>query len=516
MDRNERVSDTAEVVREVERKYEAAEGVDLPDFTGVTKGLRVGAGETVELDAVYYDTADLVLAGHGVTLRRRVGGSDAGWHLKLPAGADARDEVRAAATPDGAAVPAQLALRVRALTRGAALEPIVRLRTVREVSLARRGDEDRVLAEIARDAVTAQVLGETAPGTSFWSEVEVELVEGGPKLLDALDARLAKGGWRRSDAPSKLAHALAEAGHTPAGRAPDRSPATAGGLALAYVREQIDAITAYDPRVRLDEEDAVHRMRVATRRLRSALRVFSRVFDQGRARPLGAELKWLAGELGTARDHEVLAARLRARIDELPTESVLGPVVARLTSWDARERTDARARVLTELDGARYFALLTALDAFVADPPFTREAAKPARKPAAKAVHRTDRRLAKRARTALAADPGRDRDRALHEARKAAKRVRYAGEATRPAFGKPAKRLAKHAKDLQNLLGAHQDSVQTRRALRRLAIAANAAGESAFTWGLLYGREEAEAERLERQFPYHWDDFAGRRHGISA
>jgi CHAD domain-containing protein len=506
----------AEVVREVERKYQAAEGVGLPDLAGAVDGVRVDAAKTVELDAVYYDTADLVLAGHGVTLRRREGGSDAGWHLKLPAGVDARDEVRVAATPGELAVPEELALRVRVLTRSAAIEAIMRLRTVREVFLARRERDDRVLAEIARDEVVADVFDEPTPASSSWSEVEVELVQGSRKLLDALDARLVEGGWRRSDAPSKPAHALAEAGRIPPHRVPDRSPATAGGLALGYVRAQVDAITAYDPRVRLDEEDAVHRMRVATRRLRSALRVFSRVFDQPRTQSLGIELKWLAGELGTARDHEVLAARLRGRLAELPIEAVLGPVRARLTAWDARERADARAHVLAELDGARYFALLTALDAFVADPPFTREAAKPARACAAKAVRRSERRLTARARTALTAAPGRDRDIALHEARKAAKRVRYAGEATRPAFGKPAKRLARRAKALQELLGAHQDSVQARATLRRLAIAAHAAGESAFTWGLLYGREIADAEHLERRFPTRWHEFTEGHRDIAA
>ncbi|MDV9192738.1 CHAD domain-containing protein, partial [Streptomyces sp. SR27] len=105
---------------------------------------------------------------------------------------------------------------------------------------------------------------------------------------------------------------------------------------------------------------------------------------------------------------------------------------------------------------------------------------------------------------ALALDPGHERDLALHEARKAAKRARYAAEAARPTLGKPAKRLAKRVKAVQSLLGEHQDAVVARAALRELGVQADGAGETAFTWGLLYGREEAAAEAAERDLPEVW------------
>jgi CHAD domain-containing protein len=114
-------------------------------------------------------------------------------------------------------------------------------------------------------------------------------------------------------------------------------------------------------------------------------------------------------------------------------------------------------------------------------------------------------RLAARVGHALELPPGHDRDLALHDARKAAKRARYAAEAARPALGKPAKRLAKRMKAVQSLLGDHQDSVVAREALRTLAVQAHAAGEPAFTWGLLYGREEAAAAARERELPEVWE-----------
>jgi CHAD domain-containing protein len=92
----------------------------------------------------------------------------------------------------------------------------------------------------------------------------------------------------------------------------------------------------------------------------------------------------------------------------------------------------------------------------------------------------------------------------MHDARKAAKRSRYAAEVARPALGGRAKNVGKHAKALQSLLGEHQDSVMAREALLDLAAQAHAAGESSFTYGLLYGREEALAERAEAELPPLW------------
>jgi CHAD domain-containing protein len=77
---------------------------------------------------------------------------------------------------------------------------------------------------------------------------------------------------------------------------------TAGQVVLAYMRDQVAAISRYDPLVRRNEPDAVHQMRVATRRARSALQAFGTIIDRDATRPLCAELKWLAAALGQARD----------------------------------------------------------------------------------------------------------------------------------------------------------------------------------------------------------------------
>ncbi|MYW07205.1 CHAD domain-containing protein, partial [Streptomyces sp. SID2563] len=120
------------------------------------------------------------------------------------------------------------------------------------------------------------------------------------------------------------------------------------------------------------------------------------------------------------------------------------------------------------------------------------------------AVRKDHKRLAGRVAHALESAPGPDRDAALHSARKAAKRARYAAEAARPALGKPAKKAAKRLKAVQSLLGDHQDGVVARATLRALAVQAHAAGEPSFTWGLVYGREEAAAAATERELPGAW------------
>ncbi|MBT2505208.1 CYTH and CHAD domain-containing protein [Streptomyces sp. ISL-98] len=499
----------ADTKREIERKYEAdaearATGeTPLPDLTRVAGVSSVPDKGVAELDAVYYDTHDLRLAADSITLRRRTGGDDAGWHLKLPVSPDVRDEIRA---PLADAIPRSLAGLIRSRTRDDLVVPVVRLLSSRDVRhlLDARGE---LLAEVSVDSVTAERLDGDG-GTARWTEIEVELADGGdPAFLDAVEKRLRKAGVRRASSASKLARALAD---TAPGPKPEKekkqrktAPDTAGDHVLAYLREQVDAIVAYDPAVRRDLPDSVHQLRVATRRLRSALRTYKKVLDRTVTDPIAEELKWLAGELGVDRDHEVLNDRLQTRIAALPRPLLLGPVRGRLRS--VSRRTGSRRKSIAVLDSRRHLDLLTTLHALLADPPLLPAAARPAAKLIPKAVLRDYARLAARVEHALSVPPGHDRDLAMHEARKAAKRARYAAEAACPALGKPAKRFAKRMKAVQTVLGDHQDSVVARDALRNLAVQAHAAGETAFTWGLMYGQEEADAAARERELPEVWE-----------
>ncbi|CAM5250014.1 CYTH and CHAD domain-containing protein [Streptomyces narbonensis] len=508
----------AETKREIERKYEATSRTRVPDLTRVPAVAEVVDRGVMELDAVYYDTPDLRLAADAITLRRRTGGSDEGWHLKLPVASGIRDEIRA---PLADTLPGELAGLLRSRVRDGEVVPVVRLRSARDVRHLQAAD-GTLLAELSIDTVHAERL----PGgaEAAWTEIEVELADdtegtdgADEALLDAIEKRLRKADIRPSSAPSKLSRALKETstdGDTASGgalaptgaSAPGGAPApgTAGHAVLAYVREQAEAIVALDPAVRRDLPDAVHQLRVACRRMRSAFKTYRKVLDRDVTDPVGAELKWLAGELGVARDQEVLTERLRGRIDALPRPLRLGPVRGRLRTWSAAHARSGRRRVLAALDSARYLALLDTLDELLADPPLRKAAGRDARKVLARAVLKDHDRLTARVGRARALDPGRELDVALHEARKAAKRARYAADAAAPTLGKPARRFAKRVKSVQSLLGEHQDAVVAREALRELADQAHAAGETAFTWGLLHGREETAAAAAEGELPGAW------------
>ncbi|GKQ34896.1 CYTH and CHAD domain-containing protein [Streptomyces sp. A012304] len=492
--------------RETERKYEApgsAHFPRLPGLTGAGDGTSLADAGTQDLDAVYYDTEDLRLTRSAATLRRRTGGSDAGWHLKLPLDDDTREEVHA---PLQEEIPGRLRELTLSRTRGAPLEPVVRVRSHRAVRELLDAD-GALLAEVVLDEVRADSL-RVDGGRADWVELEVELVgDGDRRLLDRVDKALGKEGFTRLRTPSKLARALAETtpDTAPAPDRPTEVPAgSAGGQVLAYVREQVRTLVDLDPAVRRGLPDSVHRMRVACRRLRSCLRSYRSLFDREVTDPLRAELKWLGAELGAERDQEVLAERMRTALEELPGELVLGPASARLQAWDAARSSEARERSLAALTSPRYLALLEALNRLSTRPPLRSKASRKPAKVLPKALSKEYDRLADRLERARNKPPGPDRDAALHDARKGAKRLRYAAEAARPALGGPAERLAKRVKAVQKALGDHHDSVVARDTLRQQAVAAHAAGEPGFTWGLLHGLEQANAAARERELPELW------------
>jgi CHAD domain-containing protein len=480
---------------ETERKYVADSAIPaLPPLTDLPHVAAATAEDQQNLDAEYYDTSDLRLIRAGATLRRRYGGSDEGWHLKLPSGPDSRRELHHPIGEPGSVVPDELASLARAYSRGAPLGPVAHISTTRRRRVL-HGDDETPLAEVVLDDVSAQTLGE-ATVISRWQEAEVELLSGDRQLLDAADERLRESGFRPAGYGSKLARALedrlAEAG--PA--AEMEAGSTAADVVLWYLRDQAAALRGYDAAVRLSEPDSVHQMRVTCRRLRAALQSFRIVLAEDAARYLNEELRWLGQQLGSARDAEVLAERYRAELRELPDELVLGPVQARVQAHFAPLRGEAERMLLEALDSDRYLELLGELDQLLTDPPVTDEASRPAGEVLPGAVARAYKRVKKRMRQAAQAADGQARDVALHEARKAAKRARYAAEALVPIGGKAAGKFAKQMKKVQSVLGDHQDAVMARQRARELGVQAFLASENGFTFGVLYGLEEQNARRL--------------------
>lgn len=261
-----------------------------------------------------------------------------------------------------------------------------------------------------------------------------------------------------------------------------------------YLNAQIDQIEDGDGQLRHGEErgeDPIHDTRVAIRRLRSTLRVFAKALE-GDTGDVDRELKWFAALLGEVRDCEVQRRRFYEALDAMPEELVLGPVRSRIRNELQAVELPARARLSEAMDSERYRALLTVLRGWRDEPPVDRRIdVKTLRKRARRAQRKADRRLA----AALHSGD----DAMLHRARKAAKRARYAGELCKP-LGQGTKRTVKHYKQIQSVLGDHQDTVVATAALRQMAVSAGTTvGENGFSYGMLYAREQQIARRCRRE-----------------
>lgn len=296
-------------ILEVERKYDVDADTAVPSLAGATAGAVNGTVHEQELVATYLDTDDLRLRSARIALRHRTGGSDAGWHLKLPADRG-RIEVHSTAAGPPGPVPEELLSLVRSVVRRAPLVPVARMRTTRTVHPL-HGADGRILLELVDD----QVEGVPEGGDPLrWREWEAELVAGNDEVLDAVEQRLLSCGATPSASASKVGRVLGQRpGRVPASPSEGlRKGSSAAELVGSHLAAQVAELVARDPEVRRDVEDSVHKMRVATRRLRSALSTFRPLLDREVTDPLRDELRWLAAVLGAARDAEVLHARLPA------------------------------------------------------------------------------------------------------------------------------------------------------------------------------------------------------------
>jgi len=193
---------------EVERKFEVFESTVSPSFEGLSSIARVERSPSQQLDAIYFDTPAHDLATHRVTLRRRTGGTDAGWHLKLPAGPDARTEVRVPLGDESNdTVPDELLDVVLAIVRDRPVGPVARISTSRTVDLL-YGPDGVALAEFCDDDVVARA-ADDEESEQRWREWELELAKGADRgLLERLSNRLLDAGAVPAGHGSKLARVL--------------------------------------------------------------------------------------------------------------------------------------------------------------------------------------------------------------------------------------------------------------------------------------------------------------------
>ncbi len=279
----------------------------------------------------------------------------------------------------------------------------------------------------------------------------------------------------------------------------DRS-SPAGPVVQARLGELIERLAVCDSRIRRHERGGVHQMRVALRRLRSLLATFRPLFDADVVGPLREEVKWVAGELGAARDREVV----RERLSRLATGPERRSVAARIDRELGSAESAGAERTLETLDSERYSQLLHDLNSLVADPPWTPDAERSCDDILRLRVRRNWKRLRRRVDRANNEARGDDRRAALHEVRKAAKRLRYSAEALVPAYGDDASRLVRGAKRVQTDLGELQDSVVCQKVLYELTTADGIDEHDAFILGGLHAQERLRAEQAEDHFASSW------------
>lgn len=491
--------------REVERKLRVHGLFDVPDLVGDGLVGAVRESEPFVMHAVYHDTDSLALFRWGVTLRRREGGSDEGWHMKLPvAGADgsARDELRLPLDAGAVGqVPGALVEVVAPLLREQPLHPVVTLSTERTKRVL-AGTDGRDLVELVDDTVSVLRDGRIV---SVFRELEVEAIDADDpdalELLDVVVGRLVALGGE----PSTVSKAAAALG--PRTALPPDVPAfplpDPDGLAVdalrAVLSEHVRHLLLADVGVRRDLPDSVHQMRVAARRLRSTLATFAPLMIPEAATPLREELKWIANELGAIRDTEVMVERLDRHADNLDDPADTERARRVIDELLTHRLNAARSSAMAALRSDRHAQLVDDLMTAAVDPPVTDAAFAPCEEAILPLVATSWRRLV---RTVAALDvdgPSHE----WHDARIKAKRARYAADAAAGIFGKKMTAHARSLAEVTELLGDHQDAHVAQGILRELAAQPQVDGATGMSLGILH-EYESDEEILDR---YRFYDF---------
>jgi CHAD domain-containing protein len=493
---------------EREIKLGAPDGFQLPTLDDADAEIIAAAEDTAELQATYFDTADLRLSRAGASLRHR---NDEGWLVKLAQASDGSMLVRAehhvgANSGNGARPPDDALDLVRALTRNASVAPVATLHTTRHRIALTRPDASPV-GEVVDDHVEVHA-PESDTVVGRFRELEVELADGATDADRlAVLARLRDAGAGSADPTPKIVRALGPVARAPAdvvvprvGHHADVETVVTRAIAAAVAR-----LLAHDPGVRIgDDPEAVHQARVATRRLRSDLRTFRSLVDEQWANALRDELRWLGDVLGVVRDADVLIERLETKVAALPQVDRIGAeqIIDRLRA----DRERARDQLLRALRSERYDLLLDRLVAAAQRPRLLLRIDHDD----ASVLRALVRRPWKRLQDAVDALPPDPPDTDLHQVRIKAKRARYATEAVELAFGKPARAFARALVRVQDVLGDHQDAVIAEEWLRRTATEGGN-GNVGFAAGQLASLEREAAKRARDAWPDAWAHASQKR-----
>lgn len=275
---------------------------------------------------------------------------------------------------------------------------------------------------------------------------------------------------------------------------------------VALMEQHLFYLGRWEPVARSpDDIEGVHQLRVALRRMRSALRIFRPALPREITRPWGEEMRYLAGQLGPARDLDVfLDEGLGAVAGKLPL-----PGEASLRHLAETHRVAAYETVRTLLDSDRYTAFKRGFADWLATESWLRGPLEDKHRerldqPVVDFARRVLKKHRKRVlRQGDSVDPSSDQD--LHRLRIECKKLRYAGEFFEPLFPGLSDFIG-HLKSLQDVLGVMNDVAVTRSLLERLLEGVNDAEVRQYGAALL-GWRCCVYYRLRDDFTAYWQDF---------
>jgi CHAD domain-containing protein len=497
----------ATIEHEREAKFDAPHDFEMPRVDHVS----VVDESSVELVATYWDTLDrrLLRWGHTLRHRRASDGSEDGWTLKLGAPPTASDVVvdreEIHVDEPSELPPTELRNLVTGVVRTEPIVPVATIVTDRHrVMLRDPVAHVGAAVEVSDDRVSSTIGDE--PGTTF-RQIEVEAkAPGSDPLVEVVAERLREAGASGTTS-TKLAMVLGEPLDPEIVLPPVGPDASIDAVVRVAVGTGAMQLIGNDPGVRLgNEPEAVHKARVATRRLRSDLKTLEPLLEPSRVEWLRTELSWVGELLGAVRDLDVLIGRVLARTDGLPDEE--REAAAAIVETIREERRLRHLELLDRLASARYVSLVDQLVEASGSPPLapgvdgSRPARPKVRTLVRKAWRRTDRAVGR-----LDDDPA---DEQLHEIRKRAKRARYAAELAAGVFGKDADRLARRLEEVQDVLGELQDTLFAENHLRSMGRDRLVDG-AAFTAGTLACLERETKRDARDGWPRVWKAARAKR-----
>lgn len=459
-------------------------GFVLPELAGTPIAPR-------RFTSTYFDTADLLLASQGITLRRRVQNRKGLWQLKLPRGV-ARLEVEEPGGP--LHPPGPILSLLTAALRGSEVTAMATIRTLRTGIVVEEGE--RRIAEVVYDR--AQVLQGGRISNRF-SEIEIELLEGDEADLKSIESALRQAGAWVGDQRPKAFRAL---NLTPIKPGAQRRPTTELGQLQTALSEQFAQIVHCDPGTRMGTDpEFLHQHRVAIRRLRSLLWAAGGLLDPDWSRTLRTELEWIGDQMNPVRDLDVMIPYLKA--DLLTLEPDEQAELAGFIEGLEKEQQAAGIEMIRALEDARYLSLLQILEEATRSLKVRPEGAC-FRDGAVKAF----RRMRKAADSMQ--DPPQDDQ--MHLVRRLAKKSRYSAEVLREVGGKPVANYLDALKDLQQVLGDLQDAAVAEERIR-LHLQSVEELKAAFALGRMVELQAFKKQRCRRQFPDLWEtvERAGRK-----